>query len=69
MPCKPCAEKKNKPAVTPMPSRWLVVCTCGLSRTLPEGIKEGDEFQLVPCPRCGSGYNGKFLGSKVEKFD
>lgn len=25
---------------------------CGTMRLLPEGIKVGDRFQLVTCPRC-----------------
>lgn len=41
-------------------------CWCGLMRVLPFGLKVDDSFALVPCPKCGSGLIGKFMGDKVE---
>jgi len=75
MACKPCEEKKkaaaaaveqSKPVVHP--SRLAIHCYCGLTRLIPAGLKPDDIFELVPCPKCGTGFRGKFVGEGVEEL-
>ena len=49
------------------PSRLSIYCNCGLQRLIPTGLEEGDSFELVPCPKCGGGFRGIFMGEQVEK--
>lgn len=46
--------------------RLLITCPCGLSRCLPEGLQEGESFNLVACLRCGQTIQGTLIGNRVE---
>lgn len=51
-----------------VPNRFLINCKgCGLNRMLPKGIKEGDSFELVPCPKCATPFKGIFQVDQVEE--
>jgi len=68
---KPANQKRNilplGPEDVPAPNyRQSVQCGCGLWRLLPAGIAEGDETQLVPCPRCGWAPAVRHMGEYVE---
>ena len=68
-----CNCNKPKPApeapkdYTPVSSMRLSInCYCGLMRLIPTGLAVGDTFELAPCPTCGVGFKGKFVGHGVE---
>lgn len=63
-----CDCEKTKPEVVEeVPtSRLAINCYCGLARMIPTGLKVGDTFSLVPCPKCGSTFIGKFVGNGVQ---
>jgi len=44
---------------TPAVSFYTISCFCGLRRVLPDGLQVGDEFTLIPCPRCGNALKGR----------
>lgn len=70
MPKKPCPCKQMKKewkekkmaeqtaVETPKVSFYTISCFCGINRVLPDDLKVGDEFTLVPCPRCGNPLRG-----------
>lgn len=76
MPCG-CKDKSNPAAkavtsgVTPAPPaevkyhRLGIHCYCGLYRLIPEGLKFGEIFTLVPCPKCGSDFRGRLIDETV----
>jgi len=70
---KPANEvKKTKvigPPDVPSYNRHSIQCGCGLWRCVPRGAAEGDEFHLVPCPKCGWAPFLRHLGSCVELID
>lgn len=70
--CNDKSKPTPKPASIPepievKPSHLAITCGCGLMRLLPTGMKEGDTFTLVPCPRCSQGLRGKFVGNGVQE--
>lgn len=73
MPCKPCEEKKKAAAPTvesPTPefSFLTIHCYCGLRRIIPDGLKVGDEFNLIPCPKCGNAFHGRVEEGGVREI-
>lgn len=42
---------------------------CGVARLLPRNLKMGDTFALVPCPRCGQRFRGRYFETDVEALD
>lgn len=71
-----CKDKNKQletvtPPVTPAPApevkyhRLGIHCYCGLYRLIPEGLKFGEEFRLVPCPKCGSNFHGRLISEEV----
>lgn len=58
------AQKKGKLMST---NRLAITCNCGLTRMLPAGLKEGDEFTLVPCPKCNSSLKGRLTAEGVQE--
>lgn len=70
MPCKCNENKPPRPAEEApvvQPSRLAIHCFCGLTRLIPAGLKVNDTFELVPCPKCGSGFRGKLVDQGVEE--
>lgn len=67
-----CNDKKAKSTETPVESvpyqRLAITCNCGLFRMLPTGLQVGDEFELVPCPKCNVPFKGKFVGDGAEQL-
>ena len=58
------AEQVTTPS--PEPDRWVILCAgCGLRRLIPAGLKVGETFELVPCPRCSNTLHGQFTGDGV----
>lgn len=66
--CKPAVTTPIPAPSDPIPSRILIVCACGLSRCLPEGLGLGEEFFLVPCPKCGYALHGRLEGDGVREI-
>lgn len=74
-----CKDKSKQPAepVTPQVTapplaapevkyhRLGIHCYCGLYRLIPEGLKFGETFTLVPCPKCGSDFRGRLIDETV----
>jgi hypothetical protein len=63
-------NRVNPPEVTSRrgyktPFRIGIICSCGLMRTLPTGLKVDDIFQLVPCMRCGYAMKGLLTSTGV----
>lgn len=70
--CGGAAKAAEVPMDTNQVKLKVIQCKgCGISRCLPEGIQEDGLFELVPCPKCGVGFKGRFhsdiLG--VEELD
>lgn len=70
-----CSKKAPVPVTGPIAGpaeitrpREALHCFCGLTRLLPEGLREGDEFTLVPCPKCGSGLRGRVVAGGVMEL-
>lgn len=66
-----CKDPKPEPEQLSLPyrvqaSRLTITCTCGITRLIPEEVQEGDIFQLIPCPRCGTPLRGRLVGDTVE---
>lgn len=71
---KPANQVKKTKALGPTDAshqnnRHGVQCGCGLWRLLPQWAAEGDEFNLVPCPKCGWAPRLRHLGDCVELID
>lgn len=63
-------ELKGEGTVTPPvveTSRLYINCVCGLIRLIPAGLKPGDEFELVPCLKCGAPFKGRFVVRDNQK--
>ncbi len=61
-------EPEIQPIVKVPSYRLAVYCAgCGISRLLPSGLSVGDVFELVACPKCGTGLGGKFIEGGVEE--
>lgn len=81
MSCTPCEEKKKKaaeeaalvadpqPVEVPTPIREGINCYCGLFRLIPTGLKVDDIFDLVPCPKCGTMFRGRYMEGGVEEVN
>lgn len=63
------STKTIGPADVPDYNRHSIQCGCGLWRLIPARAVEGDEFTLVPCPKCGWAPNLRHLGNCVELLD
>lgn len=63
-------DKKMETAAaeTPKVSFYTISCFCGLNRVLPEGLQNGDEFTLTPCPRCGNALRGRREGDGIREI-
>ncbi len=48
--------------------RLSIICSCGLQRLIPAGLKPGDEFTLVPCPKCNTPLRAKLTEDGVEEI-
>lgn len=79
MSCKPCDEKKAKTAeaaeksaveavLEQNPTKLAINCICGLTRIIPRHLKFGEEFSLVPCPRCGVAMRYRFAEDGVHEI-
>lgn len=55
--------------VDPANYRSSMQCGCGMWRVIPKSVAEGDEFSLVPCPKCGWAPTLRYLGDCVELLD
>ena len=53
------------PSATEGP-RHAIPCFCGLWRSLPAGVVDGDIVRLTACPRCGASPTLRFLGHTAE---
>ena len=80
MSCKPCDEKKAArlaaEAAEPSPvaavlarnpTKLAINCFCGLTRIIPRDLKFGEEFTLVPCPKCATAGRYRFEADGVHE--
>lgn len=63
------ATKSIGPPDVPSVNRHSIQCGCGLWRLIPRDAIEGDEFRLVPCPKCGWSPTLRHLRDCVELLD